>query len=228
MSASAAATSTAIASFRDKLRAELATLTDRTAPPSGNRIGLKGKIFSLPDGTTSPGPLACVILDWRIDHEYYDKPYNSQNPVPPVCWALSPQNAGLTPSERAPKPQAETCAGCEKNKFGSAATGKGKACKNMRRIAVVPADATAETEPMLLFASPTATGIFDSYVTGLAAGDEGQSSLEVITHVAFKADTDYPTLVFGKPVPLSDEKLGIMMTLRAKAQAMLDAEPKSD
>jgi hypothetical protein len=35
--------------------------------------------------------------------------------------------------------QCETCAACEKNKWGSANTGKGKACKNTRMLALVSA-----------------------------------------------------------------------------------------
>jgi hypothetical protein len=48
--------------------------------------------------------------------------------------------------------------------------------------------------------------------------------VEVVTHIAFKPDTDFPTLVFGKPKPMTDKQLAVMMALRAKAQPALDLQ----
>jgi hypothetical protein len=48
--------------------------------------------------------------------------------------------------------------------------------------------------------------------------------VEVVTHIAFKPDVGLPVLVFGKPKPLTDKQLAVMMALRAKAQPMLDLD----
>jgi hypothetical protein len=58
-------------------------------------------------------------------------------------------------------------------------------------LAIVPPDATPETEPMILSASPTAISAFESYVIGLAAS-EGKMPVEVVTHIAFKPDVGLP------------------------------------
>jgi hypothetical protein len=45
----------------------------------------------------------------------------------------------MAPHEKSAKPQAESCHVCPNNVFGSADKGKGKACKNMMRLALLPA-----------------------------------------------------------------------------------------
>ena len=210
----------AIAEYREALRQELAALHTRIAPPAGNRISLKGRVFTMPDGSTNQGPLGAVILDFRNHNSFWSTPYNPQQLTDPACFALSREFGDLAPSADAPTPQAEHCAVCPRNVFGSAPNGKAKSCKNTRRLAIVPPDATLETAPMLLDASPTAISAFESYLLGLAT--EGKMPVEVITHIAFDPASDFASLRFGKPKPLTDKQLTIMMKLREKAQAMLD------
>lgn len=90
--------STAIAAYREQLRKELAGLSKRVAPPSGNRISLKGKVFTLPDGSSNKGPFAAVILDWRCVNRYYEGVYNPQSPKPPRLLGI--QHAGRRPGPR--------------------------------------------------------------------------------------------------------------------------------
>ena len=227
MPAAATTQRQALAEYREVLRQELAALHTRIAPPAGNRISLKGRVFTMPDGSVHTGPIAGVILDFRNYNAYWDTPYNPQQLTDPACFALSREFGDLAPSADATSPQAEHCAVCPRNVFGSAANGKAKRCRNSRRLAIVPPDATAETEPMILTASPTAISAFESFVIGLAAS-EGKMPVEVVTHIAFKPDTDFPTLVFGKPKPLTDKQLRVMMKLRAKAQPMLDLQGTGD
>jgi hypothetical protein len=219
---------TAIAKMREQLRQELAGLNKRISPPSGNNISTKGKVFSMPDGSTNPGPMAAVILDWRAVNQYYNGVYDPAKPVSPVCWAIHSEPDQQAPSAACPDQKAETCTECAMNKFGSAPTGKGKACKNTRRLAIVPADATVDTIPMILTVSPTGIKNFESYVNQLGAGENGQMPIEVATHIGFKPDAAYPTLVFGKPVSLTDEQLAVMLKLREVAQASLDREPEAN
>ena len=45
----------------------------------------------------------------------------------------------MKPHEKAPDSQSDNCGGCPHAEFGSANQGKGKACTNRRRIAMIPA-----------------------------------------------------------------------------------------
>jgi hypothetical protein len=73
---------------------------------------------------------------------FYDGRYDPDNPEPPVCYAFD-----TDPDELAPNPkdvadlQCDNCQDCPLNVFGSADTGKGKACKDVRRLALIPAGA---------------------------------------------------------------------------------------
>ena len=223
MPAAATTQRQAIAEYREVLRQELAVLHTRIAPPAGNRISLKGRVFTMPDGSVHAGPIAAVILDFRSHNQYWAAPYDPNHLEDPICWAVSRTYEDLAPSPDAPERQAERCNNCPKNVFGSAPNGKARACRNSRRLAIVPPDATLDTEPMILSASPTAISAFESYVIGLAAS-EGKMPVEVVTLIAFKPDAEYPTLVFGKPKPLTDKQLAVMMALRAKSQHMLDLD----
>jgi hypothetical protein len=223
MPAIAAAQRQQIAAYRDQLRQELASLHTRVAPPAGNRISLKGRVFTMPDGSTNPGPIGAVILDFRAHNQYWAAPYDPNHLEDPICWSISRTYEDLSPSPDALERQAERCNNCPKNVFGSAPNRKARACRNSRRLAIVPPDATLETEPMILSASPTAISAFESFVIGLAAS-EGKLPVEVVTLMTFKPDVDYPSLVFGKPKPLNDKQLAVMMALRAKAQPMLDLD----
>ena len=223
MPALAAAQRQAIAEYRQQLRQELAVLHTRVAPPAGNRISLKGRMFNMPDGSTHPGPIAAVILDFRSHNQYWAVPYDPNRLEDPICFAVSRTYDDLAPSPDAPERQADRCNNCPRNIFGSAPNRKAKACRNSRRLAIVPPDATPDAEPMILSASPTAISAFESFVIGLAAS-EGKMPVEVVTHIAFKPDAEYPSLVFGKPKPLTDKQLAVMMALRAKAQPALDLQ----
>jgi len=211
-----------VAEYREALRQELATLRTRIAPPAGNRISLRGRVFTMPDGSTNAGPIAAVILDFRNHNQYWAGPYDPNQMEDPICWAVSRTYDALAPSPESVEPQAESCASCPKNVFGSAPNGKAKHCKNSRRLAIVPPDATLETDPMILTTSPTAISPFESYILGLAT--DGKLPVEVITHIAFDPASDFPSLRFGKPKPLSDKQLAVMIALRSKAQAVLDMQ----
>jgi len=58
------------------------------------------------------------------------------------------------------------CAKCPYNQYGSAAKGRGKACKNMRRVYLLP---EGEMFPLLLTLPPTSLGAFNEYVLRLTS-----------------------------------------------------------
>lgn len=214
--------STALVDIRAQLKAELEAQRERVAPPSGGRISTKGKIFTLPDSRTSQGPLSLVILDWRVSHAYYTGIYDPAKIKAPDCWAISATVACAPDPAKVKVAKHSECASCPFNEYGTAPNGKSKACKETRRLAVVPADATISDTPLLLEVSPTGIRGFESHV--LALESVGKHPLEVVTEVAFKSDATYPTLVFGNPAPLDDERIAVMFELRKRAGAILDRD----
>lgn len=214
--------STALVDIRAQLKAELESQRERVAPPAGGRISTRGKIFTLPDGRSSQGPLSLVVLDWRVSHAYYTGIYDPAKITSPVCWAISTGLNCAPDPTKVKTAKHSDCVTCPFNEYGTAANGKSKACKETRRLAVAPVDATINDTPLLLEVSPTGIRSFEAFVLNLES--VGKHPMEVVGEVAFKSDAAYPTLVFGNPKPLDDERLAVMFELRKRAGNILDRD----
>lgn len=128
--------------------------------------------------------LPLIIVGYRATNAWWPAPPVDGASEPPHCAATSHYDEPcevcgvkgchehLTPYENAPDQQAEECADCEQNVFGSSTTGsgRGKACKNQRLLAVLTRGAhvvsPGDDEPKLYILSVPPTGIqrFDAYV----------------------------------------------------------------
>jgi len=213
---------TALVSMQERMKAELANMHNTVMAPSGRTISTKGKIFTFPDQKTTQGPITGVILDHRNFNTYYTAAYNPQNPVPPKCFAIS-KDLNIKPHTDCTDPQNETCKDCTWNKWGSAATGKGKACRNQVKLAIAAPDMTAGDEPLLIKISPTGLKSWAALVNGLET--LGLIPMQVITEISFDANQAYPTLIFKAGKAIEESQLETMWALREKAQVMLDQTP---
>lgn len=221
--------STALASIQEKIKAELAIARTTVAAPSAKTISVKGKTFTLPTGVSSQGPITSIILDYRNFNKYYTALYNPQKPSAPDCFAIHSVIEEMAPHEKARKPSHPNCRECTFNKFGSATGGgKGKACRNTVRLAVIPSDFMSttkeDTEPMLLNISPTGLTGWSMYVNGLLVNE--MLPVQIVTEISFDANAAYPKLIF-KGLK-QNEHVEIAWMIREKAQAMLDAAPATD
>ena len=165
-----------------------------------NKIALKDKNFTLPDGQSSPGPIELIVLDFAWNMVHYPGAYNSNNPQQPDCFAIGrekPDSGQLVAHETVKKPYGKTCSdkNCPKNEWKSAITGGGKACKNQRKLIVVPPNFDEETEAMSMFVSPQGLKNFDAYVSRLKA-EHGILPVQAVTEVSFDTAQSYPLLKF--------------------------------
>jgi hypothetical protein len=215
--------STPMTKLQTQLAAELAELDKKVAPPSGHRISLKSKVFSMPDGKTSPGPINAVILDWRSINVFYPGTYNAQKIEPPVCFAVAKNIGKLKPNPNCQDPQHPECEECTYNQWGSA-PGGGRACKNTIRVAVVPPDAKDDTVPWTIDIAPTSMTAFSNMVYAIKDG-MGMLPLQVQVTVGFDQGADYPKLTFANPEPLPEELIEKMFGFRQASQPLLDKEP---
>ena len=225
----AAKTSTAVAikkaggalvSIKDQMAAELAALGDRTSPAGGDKVQLKNdKTFNLPDGT-KVSELEVVIVDFIATNNFYEGAYDKDNIQPPACFAIGQVISQMVPSDNSPVKQSDACATCPMNQFGSA--GNGKACKNMRRLAVLPSDADADTPLYVLDVSPTGLKSFDGYVKSVAA-KFGVLPIGVVTTISMDPNVDYPSLRFGDPQP--NENIESHWARRTEALERITQEP---
>jgi hypothetical protein len=212
-----------VLSVQDQLKKELETLKDRVDPPSGYMVSVKGKTFTLPDGSANDGPMTCVVLDWVSANTYFEGLYNPQNIQPPACFAIAREPSKAAPSANAPKQQHTDCSSCPKNEWGSDPQGgKGKACKNTRRLLIVPSSATEKTQPWVISVSPTGLKHFDKYVNTLA--DVGTHPIQVLTDISFEASEAFPSLRFA--VVEKHDNLNVMWALKERGEEILLQEPR--
>ena len=114
-------------------------------------VSLKQRKFFMNDAPLGDTIEVVIVDDIRIN-EYYDSDYDEDNPSTPACFAISRGDPDdMVPHEDSPVPQCETCAECWANEFGSARVGKGKACGNKRKIAMLMSDSEDFTKAGMAF-----------------------------------------------------------------------------
>lgn len=209
-----------IVSIQAALAAQVAGLANRVEPATGIKIrATQDKKFILPDGTTTPGPLELVIVDFATVHNFYEGAFNKDEIVPPGCFAVGTDPKKMFPSANVPNKQADDCQTCPMNQFGS--NGKGKACSNGRLLAVMPPDADENTPIWLLQPSATAIKGFDSYVAGVARSHQSMP-IQVVTTVSFDENETYAKMVFSDPKP--NPGLAVHFGRQSEANELLFAE----
>lgn len=215
---------TNLVDIKAQLAAQVAALADRTAPPTGSSIRItQDKKFKFPDGTEGT-EFDAVVVDFLTTRKYYPGAYDPNNITPPACFAISPNPKGMVPSANSPDRQAETCDTCPNNQWGSA--GAGKACKEGRKLAVLPptseGENAAETPMWLMEISPTAIKSFDGYVNNVAKVF-GYPPIGVVSHVGFDPGVTYASVRLSNPTPNDD--LGEHVARQSEAQDILKVEP---
>ena len=211
----------AVVDIQAAMRAELAGLSERTAPAGGDKIQLKGKVFTLPDGSKHDS-LDVVIVDFMAVNNYYEGSFDPKSIVPPTCFAIGQIPTSLVPSKNAPVRQSDSCGGCPMNQYESATTGSGKACKNQRRLALLPPDADADTPLWIMDIPPTSLKSFDGYIRSTSS-KFGVLPVGLITTITFDDTVDYPSPRFGNPT--LNENIEQHWPRRSEAMERLSAEP---
>lgn len=143
-----ASTSTAVANWDEEL-ARSAQAGAALAPQGGGGtfFSLRAGVLSFDDVPLPGNQMLAVVGSWCLENIYYDDVFDPDNITPPTCFAFCKEGdeaAEMGPPSDTVKDdcftwQNETCKGCEQNEWGSARTGKGKACSNRRRLALLSA-----------------------------------------------------------------------------------------
>jgi hypothetical protein len=167
-------------------QADIAAAVTGTA--SGTFISFRGGIITVDKNPVPGNKLESVVLAHCFENAFYTGKYDPESPTPPVCFAygvakpgmsveqLENIEASMAPHEKSTQPQHKTCSGCPQNEWGSADQGRGKACGNKRRLAIIPGDdealkdATSIAAQKVYFAkTPVTSGKnWDGYVKTIA------------------------------------------------------------
>lgn len=156
----------------------------------GNFISTKGGRLQY-NGAEVPGnSMRVIVVDHILENHYYNVRYDPDNPASPCCFAFGTDESDMAPHEESSEPQADACKGCPMNEFGSADTGRGKACSNIRRLALIAEDGMEDIEGAALAflkVPPTSVKGWAGYVRQLA-DVMGRPPLGVITEISITPD----------------------------------------
>lgn len=147
----------------DEELAAIAAQQAGTEKPSESikAVRIQGSTLMVDDEAVPDNLLDVVVLAGVPVNTYYEGPYDLRSPQAPLCYAYGDPTsddpeASMKPHPEAKEPQHDNCAECPWNQWGS--DGRGKACKNGRRLGLLSADAVedlAGAETRVLNVSPT-------------------------------------------------------------------------
>ena len=188
-------------------------------------IKYRGKVWSIQhhgntnvlmreDGDGPRGSIEVVIVkaNAALSKTWYENGWDENNNNPPDCASAN----GIVPDVGVPKKQSDICATCPKNAWSSAPNGgKGKACGDHRRMAVVPfTDLRNEYfgGPLLLrcpAASLQEMAAFDARYKGM-----GYPYFTMAIKIGFDPQESFPKFTFAAIRPLTEAEGQIIMELR--------------
>ena len=173
----------AIAEEMDGLSIEF----DRVKIPSGG-----GLAFELPgeddDNPRIASEIVGVIVDQHPVNAFWQEKYQGGN-NPPECSSLDGKEGVDIHGNRRP------CNSCPYNEWGSDPNGgRGKACKNMRRIYILP---EGEMFPLLLTLPPTSLKNFANYLAKRVIA-KGRRSRDILTKVTLKKATSSDGITYSQ------------------------------
>lgn len=229
---------TAVAKWQEQLAAQAeAAAKMEASTATGQFFSLKGGQLSFNDSPIPGNEMGVIIVDHILENVYYKERFDANNPVPPTCFAFGRADQEMVPHEVVVEKQHEACTGCPMNEWGTSDVGKGKACKNTRRLAMISAgqfnkagefdtieDEEHYKEAQLAFLKLPITSVkgYAAYVKQLAAVLR-RPPHGVYTKVSVVPDAkDQFKVVFTPIAPVPDELMPLIMERHEQASAQID------
>jgi len=219
---------TALAKWDEKLAQQAAAAAEQEASTGGGQFfSLRGGKLSLDEAPIPNNEIACIIVDSILENTHYEDEFNADDVQSPSCFAFGRSEGEMSPHEDAPAPVDESCAECPNNKFGSADRGRGKACRNRRRLALIPcgtlkrdgsfdafdAEELKSQTVAYLGLPPTSINSFGAYVKKLASVIK-RPPHAVFTKISLVDDSKTMfKLVFEDLGPVPNAALPVVMEL---------------
>ena len=130
-------------------------------------IAHQAQLYVMPDESKIP-EFEGIILDTNRINAWWEKSFDETGGgTPPDCFSMN----GIDADQNSNMPQSQLCRDCDNNKFGSAvekdgSKGKGKACKNMKRVHIV---LEGEMLPHRMTLPPSSLKAIDDYISRLTS-----------------------------------------------------------
>jgi len=154
------------------------------------KIMHQAQMFAMPGGEKVESFMG-ILLDTNRINAWWEVAYeDSGGGDIPDCFS---QN-GIDPSPSCLNKQADSCMSCPQNEFGT--KGRGKACKNMKRIHIIMPD---QSFPNRLTLPPTNLEAIDEYIRDLTSA--GKPYQLVITKFSLREKSNKDGVAYSYLVP---------------------------
>jgi hypothetical protein len=217
-------------------QADVAAKQEESAA-GGQFFSVKGGILSWNDAPLPNNQMAVIILDSILETTYYEGRYDPDVPQSPVAFAFGRDEKTLTWHENSdPAFAGQLCSESDVCQWGSADTGKGKAARETRRLAMIPAgslnnrgdfeiyDEEHFTDASIGFMKLPVTSVkgFASFVTQIA-GTLRRPPHGIITKVRVVPDAKTQFKVLFEPIEnVPNDIMGIIMKRHEEAMSVID------
>ncbi len=209
----------------------------------GQFFSLKSGILSWMDSPIPNNEMVVIIIDSILENVLYEGDYDPDNIQGPTCFAFGRDVKKMAPHKLVIDAGNQLCGisglceGCENNEWGSADTGKGKACRNTRRLALIPAGTLDKNGEFQLFdntehfktAQPgymklpvTSVKGYASFVTQIASSLK-RPPYGVLTKISVIPDTKSQFKVVFQPLnTIPDKLMPIIMQRHEEIGSLID------
>lgn len=130
---------TALTKYDERLAALAKTAKQAVSKVGGgNFISLRGGIMTWQGAAVPDNKMRCIVIDAIAENQFYEGAFDPEAFAAPTCYAFGRDPNSMAPDpEHVAAPVSESCHGCAYNEWGSADVGKGKACKEVQRLALI-------------------------------------------------------------------------------------------
>lgn len=188
----------AVVNWQEKMGA-VAKLHAAAEVVSGKFVSFRGGQFSYNDIPFPGNQAEFIIIAACHENRWYENKFNADAIETPVCFAFGVPDVEtglvphMVPHDKSKRKQHETCKGCPLNAWGSDPDRpRGKACKEIRRLALLPVDCLKEPDKIIAaveaYAAISVTNVsrWAAYVHQLAA--RGYAPWGVVTRISVRPD----------------------------------------
>ncbi len=175
-------------------RAAIAMGMEEASLGGGNFVSTRAGVLKYRDNPVPGNKMNVIILDHIFENDWYEHEFDADNPANPDCFALGKSAATLAPHENATQPQHPKCQDCPlggKEAWGTSDKGRGKACKNTRRLIMITEDALKDIEnaqAAMIKIPVTSVKAWAGYVKSLTDTLK-RPALGVVTEISLVPDT---------------------------------------
>lgn len=218
-----------------QLAADAAEAAAEVASLGGAQFfSLRGGKLALGDARMPDNEVSAIVVASVFENVLYRGDFDPDSPASPECYAFGAKQDDMRPHAAVAKPAHGDCKSCPNNQFGTADKGRGKACKNRVRLALLPAgvrdagrlemfesDVLKTQSVAYLNVPPTSTGAWGAYVKALVATLK-RAPYGVVTRIRLVPDEKTQIrLEFACEGSCSGDLAEVILAKRAEAQAAI-------